>query len=452
MIHPERVKVLSRGGFDHGRFVFYWMQQAQRAECNHALEYAVRAANERDLPLAVFFGLTDDYPNANLRHYDFLVRGPLETRTALAERGIRLVLQPVSPERGVFEAAREAALVVTDRGYTRVQRQWRARAAARLECPLVQVETDVIVPLETVSLKEEYAAATIRPKILRQLRRFLVPLRETPLRRDSLNLPFVEDGLPADAAAILARLPVDRSVPPVTAFAPGASAAKQRLADFLAHKLRHYHEARNDPTADATSHLSPYLHFGQISPLDVALAVTQTGASPGAAVFLEELIVRRELAMNFAQYNEAYDRLGCLPEWAQRTLAAHRKDKRAYAYTRREWEQARTHDPYWNAAQLELVRTGKMHGYMRMYWGKKLIEWTRDPAEAFRFAVELNDKYALDGRDPNGYAGVAWCFGKHDRPWAERAVFGKVRYMNAAGLRRKFDIDDYVRRVNLLNQ
>ena len=241
-------------------------------------------------------------------------------------------------------------------------------------------------------------------------------------------------------------LNVDSSVGRITGFRGGPSEAERRLRDFIENKLDEYPDRRNDPNADGQSHLSPYLHFGQISPLEIALRVRETESKAGPA-FLEELIVRRELSHNFVHYNPQYDSFACLPPWVNRTLECHRRDKREFVYSSREFEAARTHDPYWNAAQKEMVLMGKMHGYMRMYWGKKILEWSKTSQQAFEIALSLNNKYELDGRDPNGFAGVAWCFGKHDRAWAERSVFGKVRYMNAGGLRRKFDADAYAQRV-----
>ncbi|UCG56280.1 MAG: deoxyribodipyrimidine photolyase, partial [Phycisphaerales bacterium] len=229
----------------------------------------------------------------------------------------------------------------------------------------------------------------------------------------------------------------------------GTSQAEHRLKDFLRHKLDRFNELRNDPTADCVSHMSPYLHFGQISPLYIALQVLKV-PGPGGEAYLEELIVRRELSHNFVFHNSKYDSFDCLPPWAQRTLNFHRRDKREYLYSRDQFEAAETHDPYWNAAQRQLILTGKMHGYMRMYWGKKILEWSRSPQTAFKTTLYLNNKYELDGRDPNGFAGVAWCFGKHDRAWAERPIFGKVRYMNEAGLKRKFNADAYVKMVDSL--
>jgi deoxyribodipyrimidine photo-lyase len=298
------------------------------------------------------------------------------------------------------------------------------------------------------SPKEEYSAATLRPKIYRHLERFLVPLRETPLEKDSLGLRF--DSLALDNPdEVLAGLALSPGPAPSPLLRGGGSGARRRLREFVRTGLPRYALDRNDPALDATSHLSPYLHFGQLSPLTVALAVRRAPRA-GQAAFLEELIVRRELAFNFVVYNRAYDRFGGLPAWSRQTLLERAGDPREHLYTPAELGAARTHDPYWNAAQTEMVVTGRMHGYMRMYWGKKILEWSASPERAYRTALALNDRYELDGRDPNGFAGVAWCFGKHDRPWGRRPVFGTVRAMTAAGLRRKFDADAYVRRVEAL--
>jgi deoxyribodipyrimidine photo-lyase len=349
--------------------------------------------------------------------------------------------------------AADAALLVSDRGYTRLQKQWRHHVARHALCPVVQVESDVVVPVETASDKEEYAAATIRRKIHRHLNTFLIPLAETPVKRDSLGLKF--DGLDiGDVDAALARLDLDRSVPRQDFYVGGTSRAKERLERFLAEKLDAYADGRGDPSLGIESHLSPYLHFGQISPLHVALRVLGArGKRPEAKdAFLEEIIVRRELSVNFVHYSPHYDSFRCLPAWARATLAKHAGDKREHLYTRKQLETVRTHDPYWNAAMREMVVTGKMHNYMRMYWGKKILEWSRSPQAAFGTMLALNNKWFLDGRDPNSFAGVAWCFGKHDRPWGERAVFGTVRYMNAGGLKRKFDMETYIQQMDRLSQ
>lgn len=453
MIQPSRIQPLNRRSVQDGRYVLYWMQASQRVECNHALEYAVGEANGRNLPVVVAFGLTDRFPEANLRHYVFMLEGLEEVREGLQRRGIRFVLQHRSPELAATALAEDAALVVTDRGYLRIQRQWRRHVAANAPCAVVQVESDVVVPAETASPKEEYTAGTLRPKLQRILKGYLIPLHERPVRKDSLALRLDVDAV-KDAAALVRTMPIDRSVPPSAAFRGGTSRANALLEDFIAAKLRHYADRRSDPGLDYSSHLSPYLHFGQISPLAVALRVWGEKSAPAAAreAFLEELIVRRELGVNFALYNERYDEYGSLPGWAKKTLADHAKDRRDALYDEGQWERAETHDGYWNAAQREMVLTGKMHNYMRMYWGKKILEWSRTPQEAFRTALRLNNRYELDGRDPNSYAGVAWCFGKHDRAWPERRVFGKIRYMNEAGLRRKFDMPAYLEKVAALER
>ena len=426
------------------------MQASQRAECNHALEHAIDRANELALPVVVYFGLTAKYPEANERHYRFMLEGLAETRGALEKRGIKLVVRAVSsPDAGAVEISKDAALVVVDRDYLRHTREWRARAARGIKCSLVQVEANVVVPVEEASPKEEYAAATIRPKIARKLGRFMVPLPMRSPRRDSLGLRIPSLDI-ADAGAALARLAgLDRSVPALEGPRGGTSEAKKRLRTFIATKLSRFAAERNDPEAGCVSRMSPYLHFGQISPLHVALEIAKHGG-PGSKEYLEELVVRRELSMNFVYYNERYDSYEGLPDWARRTLGERAKDGREYVYDREAFESARTHDPYWNAAQDEMLLTGSMHGYLRMYWGKKILEWSRSPEEGYKTALALNNKYELDGRDPNGYAGVAWCFGKHDRPWQRRSVFGMVRYMNAIGLRRKFDADAYVGRIGRL--
>ncbi|MDP8224856.1 MAG: deoxyribodipyrimidine photo-lyase [Candidatus Lernaella stagnicola] len=449
MIQNERIRVLQHGKRERGDYVLYWMQVSQRVVDNHALEHAVDLANQRDLPVLVFFGLTGVYPQANLRHYRFMIEGLIETAAALERRGIKFVVQQTSPPMGARRLARRAAIVVTDCGYTRVQRDWRRDLAARVEAPFIQVESDVVVPVTTASGKDEFGAYTLRPKIYRLLDDFLVPVRKRRVKKQSLGLSVDGRVLPLDVDAILRRLRTDRSVAPVVNVTGGTAAAKRRLQAFLRRDLDRYADERNDPNANATSGLSAYLHFGNISPLTIALA-TRKVEGKGKAAFLEELIVRRELAMNFCFFNERYDSFDGLPPWALKTLGEHAADPREYEYEWDEWENAATHDPYWNAAQNEMRFTGRMHGYMRMYWGKKILEWTRNPRRAYEIAVALNDRYELDGRDPNGYAGIAWCLGKHDRAWGERPVFGKIRYMNDKGLRRKFDADAYVRRVAAL--
>ncbi len=430
-------------------YVLYWMQHAQRTVYNHALEYAIERANGMGLPVLVYFGLTDRYPAANLRHYMFMLEGLKEVKNALKKRGIHFVVEKTVPWKGAADLGEDAALVVTDRGYLRHLRAWRQQLV-HLDCRVVQVETDVAVPVEQASEKEEYAAYTIRKKITTNLPRLLTPVPQRKVKVSSRDYDLAEISV-EHTEKLLDDLDIDTSVGPSSQFTGGYSPAETRMRTFIRDRLEQYPTCSNDPTAACISDLSPYLHFGQISPIQIALSVRNAEVEKEAQdAFLEQLIVRRELAINFVSYNDHYDRFDAVTGWARETLMAHEKDPREYTYTCEQLDRAETHDPYWNAAQMEMVKTGKMHSYMRMYWGKKILEWAETPKEAYRIAVTLNDTYELDGRDPNGYAGVAWCFGKHDRAWKERPIYGKVRYMSASGLKRKFDADVYVDKINSL--
>ena len=447
MIQPQRILIRNNNDAADGQFVLYWMQAAQRAEWNHALEYAISVANERKKPVLGAFCIADDFPEANERHYAFMLEGLKETQGSLAKRHIQLVILHGKPEQTIPKFSKKADMLVMDEGYLRIQQAWRDVIAEAADCAVYEVTTNLIVPVEEASDKENFSAGTLRPRIGRQLEKYLVPLKHTKPKHTSLNLKFRSFDI-TDTQKALKKLAIDRSVKASPFFSGGTREAKKRLRHFIKNKLDDYAEKRNDPILDCQSNLSPYLHFGQISPLFIALEILKSNVKKKCKdAFLEELIVRRELSHNFVYYNPHYDDYDALPAWALRTLNFHAKDKRDYVYTVKQFETGQTHDPYWNAAQLEMVITGKMHNYMRMYWGKKILEWTKHPKNAFQTALYLNNKYELDGRDPNGFAGVAWCFGKHDRAWNERPVFGKVRYMNAAGLKRKFDIDGYVAKI-----
>jgi len=449
-IQPTRIQPLNEAEILKKDYVLYWMQQSQRAEYNHALEFAVSQANKLDSMLLVAFGLLDDYPEANLRHYTFMLEGLKETRATLASRGIKMVLRRGHPLEVALKLGQRASMIVCDRGYLKHQRDWRMQVAHLAPCPVVQVESDVVVPLEVVSEKAEYAARTIRPKIHRNLETYLVGLKRTEAKHQSLGLKIKEIDL-EDTEGLLRKLKLDHSVPPVSdLFKGGTSQAVKRFDGFVRHRLKYYDQHSNQPQTNDVSHMSPYLHFGQISPLYLALKISRAPDSLKASkdAYLEELVVRRELAMNFAFYTADYDAYSCIPGWAQKSLAEHEHDKRDYVYSRRQLENAGTHDPYWNASMLEMRHTGFMHNYMRMYWGKKILEWSVTPQKAFRTTLAINNKYFLDGRDPNSYTGVAWIYGVHDRAWAERPIFGKTRYMAASGLERKCDIAAYVKKVD----
>ncbi|MGD9053889.1 MAG: deoxyribodipyrimidine photo-lyase [Desulfobacterales bacterium] len=452
-IQDTRIQFLNDLDRRQGNFVLYWMQQSQRAEYNHALEYAVQQANQVGQGVLVVFGLMDDYPEANLRHYTFMLEGLKKTQATLAQRGIKMVVQKGHPVDVALAAGQKASLIVCDRGYLRHQRQWRRKVARNAGCRVVQVESDVVVPLEVVSQKAEYAARTIRPKIHKHLGNYLVEFEPTKIKKSSLQLRIKGIDL-SKIDAVLKKMSLDRSVGPVSQFFEGGSAqARHIFKDFLRHRFKDYVENRNQPQTDDVSHMSKYLHFGQISPLYLALQILKTKHFKEAReAFLEELIVRRELALNFVYYTPDYDSYRCLPNWAQKTLAEHKKDQREYRYTRRQLEDAKTHDEYWNAAMREMKFTGFMHNYMRMYWGKKILEWSSSPNQAFKTTLAINNTYFLDGRDANSYTGVAWVFGVHDRAWFERPIFGKIRYMAASGLERKCDIQAYVKKVDVLER
>jgi deoxyribodipyrimidine photo-lyase len=445
MISESRVNKLNDHNIRMGNFVLYWMQATQSVEYNHALEYSILRANKLDLPLLVYFGITESYPEANERHYCFMLEGLKEVQLALEERGIRMVIKRISTEIGAIELAKSASMVVVDQGYTKTERKWTKHVAEKIKCPLIQIESNIIVPVKVASPKEEYSAATLRPKINQVINRYLVPVEQNIPTNDSLKLDFSSFDI-RDTNKALSQLEIEKEVRKSETFYGGTTEAKRQLQNFIKNKLDSYAEDKNDPTKQCVSNMSPYLHFGQISPLYIALMILETG-SLGVDSYLEELIIRRELAINFVFYNIHYDSFEGLHEWQKKTLSEHRNDLRDYIYSESELENAETHDPYWNAAQKEMTTKGKMHGYMRMYWGKKIIEWTRTPEQAYNTALHLNNKYELDGRDPNGFAGIAWCFGKHDRPWKERTIFGKIRYMNANGLKRKFDADAYVKMI-----
>jgi deoxyribodipyrimidine photo-lyase len=442
-MEDPRVKRLNDRNIRYGDFVLYWMQASQRIEYNHSLEYAILKSNQFNQSLLVFFGLTDSYPEANMRHYYFMLEGLKEVKTSLEEYGIKMLIQRLSPEIGASKLSKSASLVIVDRGYTKIERKWRSYVAKNITCPLIQVESNIIVPVEVASLKEEYSAATFRPKIKRNIANFLRPIEKNNIERNEPKTEFASLDI-SEIDKAVSKLGIDNSVTRVKNFHGGTSEAKKHLQNFVKNKLDNYPKEKNDPTKQCVSNMSPYLHFGQISPLYIALQILES-EKQNIDSFLEELIIRRELAINFVYYNEHYDSFDGLHEWQKKTLNDHRNDQRDYIYTLSELEKAETHDPYWNAAQKEMIIKGKMHGYMRMYWGKKIIEWTKTPEVAYKIALYLNNKYELDGRDPNGFAGIAWCFGKHDRPWKERAIFGKIRYMNAKGLRRKFDADAYAK-------
>ncbi|HXV47173.1 MAG TPA: deoxyribodipyrimidine photo-lyase [Candidatus Binatia bacterium] len=444
-------RVTDRNGLapnQEGDCVVYWMQRSQRARNNLALNVAIEAANELAKPVVVFFALRSDAHHANHRHYQFMLDGLGGLADGLRERNVGFVLRR-SPEQSVLRFCREVnpCLLIGDEDPQRNAEKRRARVARELKAPFWTVDSDVIVPTRLLG-KEHFAARTIRPKLHQRLDEFLKPVRNVKAQIAWKKGARVRS-LPVDRK-LLEGLAVDRSVTPVSTLTGGPIVAQAVLRRFLSERLPGYSKNRNQPQLDGTSQLSPYLHFGQIGPHEIALAVKQAAVpAEDRKAFLEELIVRRELAINFVRYNAHYESWDSSEPWADRSLRQHAQDERRYLYSERQIENAESHDPLWNAAQKQMVLTGWMHGYVRMYWAKKILEWTPSAAQAFDVAVRLNDRYELDGRDPNGYAGIAWAIvGKHDRAWGpERPAYGKIRYMSYESTSRKFNSKAYIERI-----
>lgn len=435
--------------------VVYWMQRSQRGFDNPALDVAVHAANLLRLPVVAFFAPVPFYTNANLRPYVFLNQGIPDIAEDLARRNVAFVLRRY-PEHSLIKFCNEvkAALVVGDENPLREPNHWREVAAKKLRVPLWTVDSDVIVPSKLLE-KAQYSARIIRPRLQAHLKQFLVPCANPKAHVGWAGVPsspsFGEGGkrkvfsLPIDTD-ITEGWPLDRSVGPVTSFRGGSKEAHRLLKEFIRHKLNGYADRRSKPEIDGTTRLSPYLHFGHIGPLTIALAVRDADAPQNDKDSLfSEMIVWRELAINLAWFNPLYDSFEVAEAWAHKTLMQHARDRRAVIYTEQQLENAETHDALWNAAQRQMMNQGWMHNVMRMYWAKKILEWTPSPSVAHRIAVKFNDKYFLDGRDPNGYAGVAWAIlGKFDRPWFERPIFGQIRYMSLASTGKKFNSRKYI--------
>ncbi|MBL8023669.1 MAG: deoxyribodipyrimidine photo-lyase [Elusimicrobia bacterium] len=443
---PRRARKLNAEPLGPGP-VLYWMSRDQRVAGNWALLRAQALALERKTPLAVVFTLAPDFLGAPLRAYDFMLKGLAQVEKRLMAAGIsfHILFGPPPETLAAFAQKHKAGAIVTDFDPLRLKSLWKAAVADRIPVAFEEVDAHNIVPAWVASPKQEYGAYTLRPKINKLLSDFLTEF--TPLQRH----PFPWNGnvLPVNWDQTLLRLKPDPRVPAVSWATPGEAGGAKTLGLFLKNRLGFYNTRRNNPNEEGQSDLSPYLHFGQVSAQKVAWEVRrQAWDTDSGQDFLEELIVRRELSDNYCLYNKQYDAFEGFPQWAQKSLNLHRRDKRAYLYSRDIFEQAETHDPLWNATQREMTKRGKTHGYMRMYWCKKILEWSATPEEAQATAIYLNDRYELDGRDPNGYAGIAWSIGGvHDRAWFNRPVIGQVRWMTANGCKSKFDTEAYQKKV-----
>jgi len=443
--------LVRRGGapVKGGRCVVYWMQRAMRILDNPALDVAIEAGNLLGLPVVVFFSVIPNYPNANLRHYHFMAQGLRDVEEDAAERGVGFVVRrPPDHSLEAFLEEVDAALLIGDENPCREPERWRRVLAAKLRLPFWTVDADVVVP-SAVFNRSYFLLHHFRPHLKAQSPKYLVPPpKMEPLYPWKPRKKPASFSLQEDITEGFAKL--DRTVGPVDSFTGGTHAALKRLGEFLRLELKDYEETRNHPEVRGTSRLSPYLHFGSIGPVTIALAVEEAVRQGKASAsardrFLEQLIGWRELAVLFVRHEPNYDNWECAAPWARKTLVEHAGDPRPYRYSLAQLERAETADELWNAAQREMVVTGWMHNTMRMYWAKKILEWTPDPARAFEWAVTLNDRYELDGRDPNGYAGIAWAIvGRHDRPWFNRPVFGLVRTMTAGSTGKKFDSARYI--------
>ncbi len=442
MTDPRRIQKLNNYEFEPNGPIIYWMSRDQRAHDNWALVLAQEYSKKYNLPLAVVFSMKSRFLDATIRQYDFMIRGLEEVETELNEKNISLFLLEGSPDETIphFVKQREASLLITDFSPLRIGRNWRKSIAQDIKVTMLEVDAHNIVPCWIASTKQEFGAYTLRPKINKILKEFLVEIPAISKSSHTIKKEKI------DWKNVYKKIDVNKEVKPVDWVTPGYKSGMKEIKLFIQNKLSKYDELRNNPVLDYQSNLSPFLHFGQISPQRVALEVSENPHSANTDSFLEELIVRRELADNYCYFNHNYDNTDGFPDWAKKTLEETKGDRREYLYTKHEFENSKTHDPLWNAAQNQMVRTGKMHGYLRMYWAKKLLEWTKSPEEALEIGIYLNDKYELDGRDPSGYTGLAWSIGGvHDRAWFPRPIFGKIRYMNYNGCKSKFDVNKYIK-------
>lgn len=445
-IDRARIQTLNDRDTEDGDYVLYWMASSQRTEWNHALEFAIQRANENQQPLHVCCVISPRLGIHSARQFQFVIEGLRHVATSLSRRDIAFSVHLADPEKTVLDLAAQASELVCDRDYLREPVAMRSHVASNAACKVWQVETNVIVPVSEAAQDREYAARTIRSQITAAADDYVRDLSTTAVEKGARDYEIPSADL-SNPTSLMDQYSFSWEVPPVGWLSGGTSQAKAHLQRFIDQRLSHYTE-RKAVVEENVSYLSAYLHFGQISPLAVYQGIQECSADREAKeAFLEELLVRRELAVNFVHFEKEYDSLNSLPQWAYRSLMEHESDERPHHYTRSELEDAQTHDEAWNAMMIEMKDRGYLHNHLRMYWGKKIIHWTNTVGHAFRTAIELNNKYFLDGWDPNSYANVLWLFGLHDRAHAEREVFGKVRYMSSGGLDRKVDVERFVERV-----
>ena len=456
-------------------YVLYWMIAARRTRWNFGLDHAVDAAVRMGKRLVVLEALRCDYPYASERLHRFVLDGMSDNAVRFAAARIAY-LSYVEPRVGagkglLRQLASDACLVVTDQFPCFFLPRMVEAAARTLDVRLDAVDSNGLLPMSDAEQTFPTAYA-FRRHLQKRLPAHFADFPEAdPLTDDALirgaALPSGVAARWASAGEAVASLPIDHDVVPPAGVRGGATAGTAMLEEFVDRKLARYGEDRNEPEKNATSRLSPYLHFGHVSIHQVLLAVaaregwspgdvaaTASGKregwwrmSPSAEGFLDEAVTWREVGFKFCSRRGDYDRFDSLPEWAQRTLARHAEDPRPMVYDLPAFGEARTHDPLWNAAQRQLAREGRIHNYLRMLWGKKILEWTPSPEAALDVMIELNNRYALDGRNPNSYSGIFWVLGRYDRPWGpERPVFGTIRYMSSENTARKMKVKEYLRR------
>jgi len=423
--------------------ILYWMQREHRVNDNWALLFAQKLAHENNVPLYIVFCLREKFNNSNKRILSFMIKGLKDLEKTCEKFNIPFNIIIGNPETEIVKYINEENIgaIITEFNPLKTERKWRDVISQSISIPFYEVDARNIVPCWIASPKQEFAAYTFRPKITSFLSTYLE--NYPPVQKQNGHFHPFGQPLPK----ILNSLKFEKNVAESNMFSPGEKEAEKVLSQFFVSSFQDYHLHRNDPTKSVTSTLSPYLHFGHISSQRIALEVIKSHKNASQDSFLEELIVRRELADNYCYYNKYYDSFEGFPSWAQKTLHDHIYDKREHLYTLSQLEKAQTHDPLWNAAMKQALLTGYMHGYMRMYWAKKILEWSPNPGVAQENAIILMDTYFLDGRESSGFTGIAWAIGGvHDRAWFEREIFGKIRYMNFNGAKRKFDTEAYIQK------
>jgi len=440
-------KINNKTENNQGEYVFYWVINGLRINYNFALKFAIEKANQFKKPLLVFFGLRDGYYWSTLRHYQFLKEGLIELLESLKKLNIAFIVKKIDSDDDILSYAKKAVIFISDEVYLNGTKKRQEDLADKINAPFYLVENNSYYPVNTLLNKKANFSRQIRDKVFNLLNLVKKDFYLKKIKVNCLNFfPNFEKG---DIEKEFAKLNLDKKIY-FKKFIGGEKEAEKFLREFIEKKLPFYNKFHSYPEKDCTSNLSSFLHFGNISPVKVVDEVLKKYSLKDENVysFFNELLVWRELAFNFVYFNKNYFNFNSIPFWAKKTLDDHKNDKRDYLYSFDDLEQGKTHDNYWNACQKEMVYLGKMAGYMRMYWVKKVIEWTNDWKKAYSWLVKMNNKYELDGRDPNGYLGISWSFGNFDRPWKERKIFGKVRYMSSTGLERKFDIKKYVEKVN----